>query len=1074
MLRTRFFTLVLTGFLTVGSGLALPGWAVPHLSAAEMYDEFLEGLLQRGYYEQALWYLDELEGKSGLPEEIKTELAYRRGLAQIEASRGQRNPTRKTEYLASADKNLADFIAKNPDHEKQIDATVARGNVLLEQAVIARMQAERATEDAEKAPHLETVQKRYDEAREVFQTANDRIREVLVEIGNVLDPKKDAKKIAYRDELRSLYMQTMLLATTGTFEKAKTLAEDDPERKKLMEQSVKEFGETYGKYKSKIAGLLARLYQGQANAYLGNNAEAVKIFKDDLFLLPDRPEAFMNVKRRAVKALMEIWTDPEEKKYPQAIELVGTWFEQLQLRPADERQPDWLEMKLMLANAYHLDAEGREDKDPLKADHRKLALQLAGEVARFPSDFREEAGSLRAKLQGAEQVAEKDKTPPANFMEAYNAARESMSEAQSSTFIVNKRKEDLASAEDEETKTQIQGELDEAQVQIGRHYAQADEYFRLALALSDGEVTTDQLNDIRYRQGYIDFLQKRFLHTYVRANFIARRYPGSVVAKPAAKLALASALQEFQDSKEADRSFELTRIDSMVGFMAKQWPGQKETNDALSTLIGFQVQQAGSKTLPFAQRVDLLGSAEETLKLIADDSPVKAESELKVGQTYWSLYLRGNQLRREAAGVEDANGVPAEDQLASMKEKAIQILERGVEAYASETPNYSYALAALSLSQVHTEAGTPEKSFPLLEQEKTGLLTLVDAGNESVSRPGFPQLVYKSAVRAYISALPTQTDSAQTEALMKKAEAAMAQLKTLVGEDADGQRQLVAIYISLAKELQEQLDNAPRQSKSALAKAFEMFLSRVADSTSDPMVLNWVGDTFYNLGQSTKQDNSLANMANGFFEQGIAAYSQILENTEGQNPQLITQVRIRAAMAQRELGKYEEALATFVEVLKENNMLISVQVEAATTYLQWGVRAEDANILQQSMMGAEKDPATGRNIIWGWGQIQRMLARYASDEEESSPYRDTFFEARYNLALTRYEIAKAIGSPDNRRKALEYAERDITTTQLSYPSMGGELWYRKFDSLLRTIQSDLHGKATGLQASPETEASASR
>jgi hypothetical protein len=57
---------------------------------------------------------------------------------------------------------------------------------------------------------------------------------------------------------------------------------------------------------------------------------------------------------------------------------------------------------------------------------------------------------------------------------------------------------------------------------------------------------------------------------------------------------------------------------------------------------------------------------------------------------------------------------------------------------------------------------------------------------------------------------------------------------------------------------------------------------------------------------------------------------------------------------------------------------------------------------------------------------------------------------------------------------LEFAERDITSTQLSYPEMGGERWYRKFDSLLRTIQSDLHGRATGLKASPEAQAATTR
>ena len=90
-----------------------------------------------------------------------------------------------------------------------------------------------------------------------------------------------------------------------------------------------------------------------------------------------------------------------------------------------------------------------------------------------------------------------------------------------------------------------------------------------------------------------------------------------------------------------------------------------------------------------------------------------------------------------------------------------------------------------------------------------------------------------------------------------------------------------------------------------------------------------------------------------------------------------------------------------------------------------------------------------RYLVWGWGGIARRVAPF-------DQYQDTFHEARYNLALCRKNLAQC-QQGTKRDETLKMAELDITRVHALYPTMGGEEWYRKYDSLLKTIQ-ELRGE----------------
>ncbi len=1046
--------------LAIGLLLAV----TPFTHAEEPFVDFFEGLLQRGYYDQAIWYVDSMANNPNLPADVKNTLLYRKALAQIDASRQIRNLEQRGEMLSNAANNLAEFLKKQPDNDRAIDATIQRGNVLFNQASLAQARALGEPNDAAKEPLLKEAREKYAQARKIFEDANTQIRETLTKLGKVLDPTKDAAKIIFRDEMRASYIQTQMLASSCLLESAKTLDPKSEDRKKQLEQAAKEFGETYSKYKTRLAGLYARLYEAQAQQALGNDKEAISIYLDDLFkLLEDQPEQFRSVKLKAATGLATIWLAQEAS--PKVVNELAPWLASQQLRPNDQRDEEWLKFRYLVAKAYIADAAALGEKNKSYAEYRKEALKLAIDIAKQPGEYQKPAVEMRAELQGADAIPQ-DQPEPKTFEEAVTAGRELITKANTQQqIVIAKLKKDLAATQDDATKQELTRQIEAEEKSVQADFAQAKPYFQEALRLSDRDTPQDEINNVQYYLAFLAFQEGKYWQTFARATFIAEHYPNSPSAPSCSKMALASAHRLFESAPPEKRSFELSLFKRATDFVARQWPNSEEAGQAQLALVGLQLQQASSKEIPWQQQKALVDDTESIISKMGDEDAAKADAQLKVGQTYWSLFSRGKALRRAAgADASDAKDVPTEKELTSLKEKAESILAAGVNGFQGDEADYTYVVGAISLAQVYTDIGKPNKAVELLEKPKLGLISLVEADNQAATIPAVRQFIYKAAVRAYISALATTKDPAKTESMMANAEKAMGELKSLAGNDADSQKELIAIYISLATDLKQQLDNADPSTKESLGSAFEKFLDRLAESSSEPNVLNWVGETFYNVGQSFSEDPSYMGDASSFYKKAIAAYQRILETAAGGNVNsaLLQQVRVRIAMAQREIGQYEEALTTFTEVLEQNNMIVNVQVEAAKTYYLWGLNGGDAKTFYQALMGAHPDPETQKNVIWGWGRLQSILQRYAKRGAAPSPYKDVFYESRYYLAQCRYHFALAQDNQDKKNQYLAMAAKDITSTQLFDPGLGGDQWWSKFDTLMKKIQKDLTGTAKGL------------
>jgi hypothetical protein len=102
-------------------------------------------------------------------------------------------------------------------------------------------------------------------------------------------------------------------------------------------------------------------------------------------------------------------------------------------------------------------------------------------------------------------------------------------------------------------------------------------------------------------------------------------------------------------------------------------------------------------------------------------------------------------------------------------------------------------------------------------------------------------------------------------------------------------------------------------------------------------------------------------------------------------------------------------------------------------------------------------------VIWGWEKISKITAaQMRKSPELRSKFGDVFFDSRYNIARCRYK--QGVGSAgETKSQRLTAAKRAISMTANLYPDLGGESWRRKFDKLMKEVQSSLGEEATGLE-----------
>jgi len=1016
--------------------------------AKEPVREFLDGLRERGYPDMALEYMDRMKTSPLAPADFKKTLAYEQGVTMVAASRLERDPQVREKRLDEARAKLQEFLDGNKKHALAPKAINQMGNIMVERARIQVSLAEKPNiTKTQKEATLEKARKYFDDAHAVFEKRKAGLREQLLKVNKEkYDPDKDTAKITARDELRGAYVQVQLVAATILREKAETYPRGNAEKKAVLETAAKSFAEVYEKYRTRLAGLYARLYQARCLQEMGKFQEAIT-FYSELLEQPDKPDAFRNLRTKTLKFSMECKLDqpaPKEgaKDFTTAIAACNAWI--AGARPIEDKNLDFLELRLLLAKAIAETAntaKNERDKKRQIDEAKKLAMFVAsvrGPYKKPAEDFLAGVGYERPE--------------PENFTDAKDAGYKALQTLQAATFKVKLLTPRLAKQKEAAKKAAIQAQIDEANKQITANQKDAVKFFQLALALAEGDTSFNDINIVRYFLCYLYYLQEDYYDAAVMGEFVATKAPETSGGRQCAKIAMASYAKLHKENEAEDFSFESDHIIKIADYLARKWPDKPEAEEALIQLINFKIRQNN------------LNEAEAYLGKISPDSPKRGDAELKTGQALWSNYLVGMKKLRDVG--DKATPKQIDDykkKLEDAKKRAQSTLVAGIERMRQGEVNATLALAMLSLAQIYVDTNQPMKAIPLLEDPEIGVKKLVDDNHEAVARQAFKEETYRVALRAYIDALPQQANAAAQDAMIAKAVGVMNALQALVGSTKEGQDRLIQIYIKMAQDVKKQIDRADADVKPGLVKGFEMFLSRVGEKSEDFRVHYWAGETFDGFGQTFDTGaGKLSPEATAYYNKAIKMYEKIIA-AAGKNKEIgdamVMQVQMRLAAVNGRLGEFEETIELYSKILEEKNMMLDVQVDAAMAYQQWGDSGK-CEYYDRAIKGGPED--VRKRTIWGWGEMSRKIGG-------RKEYDETFFKARYNLALCRYKQGKCETGKAQAKKYFDLAEKAVIVLDAVSPELGGPEWRAKFNDLLKKTQEALGKEVVGLPPLPEED-----
>ncbi|HWA97135.1 MAG TPA: hypothetical protein VG713_01520 [Pirellulales bacterium] len=1012
-------------------------------AAAEPFQKFLDGLREKGLYDSAMDYLAEMTNSSLISGEIKTNIPYEEGKTLIDWARDDADVKNKMKNLDLAREKLEGFIKNNSQNDLSGSAGMQLGNVLILRGGMALENSARPANVQQKDALLKQARDLFGQAKDVFAKA-EKDYEVKVNEYKGIPPEKDQQAwIDRRDTYRQAFLQANLYSAAVLQELAKTYPSGSKENKDALMAAADKYKAIYQRWRTLMAGQLARIKQGQCIQDLGDAKTAIGLYAD-ILAQPDELIEFRKLKAGALYRTQQCWLSTGQNN-PELAHKIGREFID-KSRPDEVKQPDWLAIRYYTALAAKLLADSLPDKD---SGRKKSLLNEAKDDAKFVSSlrgtYREDARVLLTQVTGKEE-AQKE---PTNFAEAFERGQEYLDEMQA--------KQTASRLGNVMGNPEERGKLEKA-ADAARDNAM--KYFRLALALRDSETKLEEINTARYYICFLDYQAGRYYDAAVLGEFLAKKYPGSAGGRPGAKIALAAYLQGYNDKQMPPtyKTYDRDKMEDLANYIALRWKGEPEADEAWGILLSLDVVER-----------DLKGALDSLSKL-APDSPRLAESEIKVGQAYWGAYLSDQR--------KEGDERPPQSQLDALLKQAQTLLERGVnrqkeavKAGAAVTPDL--VLGALSLSQLYLNNNQSEKAVALLEDPAIGPLALTKAKQTVTLQNDSPIPVesYKTALRAYVESKN-----------LDKAQESIKELEDLVAaQGAQGQSELTRIYVSMGRALEEQIrslkDGGKDEDAKKVTSSFEVFLDKIKEGEgANFSSLNWVAETFYSLGAGydAHDGKPAVGDAETYYKKALATDEKTLaligsDPNYAPSPDAAHAIRLRIAKVYCRLGKYKDAIDLVENILKQKPMLVEAQIEGSRAFMDWG--RENPAYYTLAIAGARKG-ADGKNIIFGWLDLARRLQSSLAgavtlEPQAAKTMQGWFFESRYWLSVAHTNMAQAEAATDKKTKLLTDALNDIRITARLTPVLmtaDWQEWQDKFDAQAKTVQKLLNEKPDGLSA----------
>jgi hypothetical protein len=997
------------------------GWGIsPCATAEEPFLAFLEGLRQRSYFDTAVEYIDSIRNRSDLPPDVREVLDLQLGITLQQQGAASRVPEDRERSLNEAEASLRKFLAEKPAHAQAGQANSMLGELLFERARSMIWQADELESPERKLELQQTARNLIDQAKGIYQTAQDQFKSQFEAFPKFIDQSKDEQQFQRRQEAEAKYLRAWFNLVRCTYERGQTFDKGSEERKQTLIQAATMFEEIHTSRRTNQIGLHARLMMGKCFQEQDDLSRALGIYNEMLGHKSENP-AVEVLKGIAQHYRLICLNDPQKQDHQLVIQEATTW---IQANRQLANTQTGLGILWEKAIAEEKLATSRELSEKDKAAVLRAALNDAQSVARYPGAYREPANAMGRRLKVV--LGEKDRDPR-DFSTAFERAKGLSAQIPQLT-------DDVAKAADSAERSQKTAVLQ-------NHLTELVRLLQLALDLRDSESDPKAVAQTRYLLSYVLLRQGKALDSVILATYtmVNDRKADPDYALNATEIAMAAAVAAWNQAPGKDRDFETRVLRDVCVKILELYPQSSRGTEARLRLGSVY------RTLN-----DPLEAAKWYLQ-VPESDPQYALARISAGQSYWAAWSQKSAL---AAADPEGEQLSAEE-MQSMKSEAMKLLSEGIQLTRQKIgdmarPSEELVAAEVSLASILNLdgdfAGTIQRLTTGGENSVVEAISVADPANrpeEGVQSKLFAELTYRLLLRAYIGT--QQIDLA---------------LQTMTQLEKVGGANIIEAYTQLGIELQEELKRLQASGETErlaqVRNSFEQFLQKVYSSRnkSDYNSLVWIGETYYGLGQGVTGDSA---GSAAYYSKAADAYSEIITGGLATADNR-TAIELRLARCRRQQHQFEEALKLTQEILKKNAMTIDVQFEAAYILSDWGATTDPSKLLLAIQGIKETD---GTLHVWGWSLLCKRLQQFVANDPRSE-LKPRFLDARYELSNSRRRFANVSEKDADAQRKSALAE--ITSFVQVFRDLD-DVSFARFDRLYQDLQADLGQSAKPLERS---------
>jgi hypothetical protein len=999
-------------------------WFGRHQSAtaAEPFLEFIAGLRERGYYDTAQTYLDEISARPDLPDEVRQVLPYERALILLAAVRDVTASGAKRTQLDAAEAALEQFVQGAPQHALAGQANTQRAKIRLQKARVAIWDADDPANSGSRGEFLAEARQFIGEARQIFQAAFEQHKTAVnaFPLGTSDESVVQKRK---REDAENLYLHSKLDLAETTYWMAQTCEPGSTAREEQLTEAQDEYAKIHAEHRLQKVGLIARLWQGKCFEEMGRLGEALGLYKEILDH-PGTETGILDLQARALWFQLICLNKRTPAEYQLVIDAATAWRNGANALLKNSE----IGRGIQFEQARALEGLGTaRAADPAQSNNLLTqALAIGRTLARSPGQFKAPAAALVRRVAAALKRPEED---PKSFDEAFGVGAQFTEDLKRMYAQIAQLKS--------EGKTQEAAELEATIEATG---AEMTRMFDLALRLARPDTDAAQLASAQRQLAFGYFVQKRYYEAAAMAEYAALHLPPEQDenARGCAYLVVAAFHHAYTAADRNNRQFEEQQTIAAAEALIARWPDSDNAADARET-IGKIFYNQGDKAKAGDWWVQTPPSAENYAAL-----------QVSGGSAYWEAYL--------AALAAEDDERPAADLMQQWLANAERHVEIGIKAREAQLPQGRETPADLAISKLTLAQIRNLKGAYTTQEEVTGALELLTQSPHSVieavevppgeSRPDDPKhaksahiagQAYQQLLRTYIG-LRDVDKAADTRSRLEEIAA---------GDDSAS---LTQIYVAFGQELQRELEqlrtSGQTQRLDEVRAGFEEFLNSIYERPQGQTFgsLLWIAETYTSLAEGS-EDN--AAKATDFFAKAAATYDKMLADpTVGDDATKRTVIKLRLTDCRRRQQDYPAAEQVLLEAVRDSSNAPNVQFEAARLYQDWGSSSSAHwEKLQIAIEGQEAPP------MWGWAGLASRLQRSLQLQDDPR-LQQMHIDARYSLAECRRLMALQQTSDAEREKHLESARVALEAfARISGPMPADD--FRRFDQLYQQVLGEL-------------------